>query len=251
MAQPRQRTLRIETEFIRYHQGLCLAETMVDWRRLYSLYQAVRHVIEHDLPGDLVECGVWRGGAAMMMALTTKARVGSHRDIYLYDTYAGMTEPTPEDVRPDGLHAGGKWRQLQRRTHNDWCYAPLDVVQQNMRKTGYDQRKLHFVKGPVEKTIPGTAPERIAVLRLDTDFYASTLHELEHLYPRLVPGGVIIFDDYNHWMGQRQATEEYFRAIGEEIELKAVTTSAIGVKSGIDVELPSFAPPDAPTPAVA
>ncbi len=110
---------------------------------------------------------------------------------------------------------------------------PLEHVQQNMLRTGYDPEKLHFVKGPVEETIPGTMPDQIAVLRLDTDFYASTLHELEHLYPRLVPGGVIIFDDYNHWKGQRTAALEYFKKNRLAVMLSGVTTSTVGIKPPI------------------
>src|SRR5262249_25761216 len=92
-----------------------------------------------------------------------------------------------------------------------WCYSGLDEVASNMRSTGYPDDLVHLVKGKVEETIPGAAPAQIAVLRLDTDWYESTRHELEHLYPRLAPGGVLIIDDYGYWAGARKAVDEYFQ----------------------------------------
>jgi O-methyltransferase len=82
-------------------------------------------------------------------------------------------------------------------------------VRQAVLSTGYDAARLHFVKGKVEDTLPAEAPPQICLLRLDTDWYESTRHELRHLYPRLARGGVLIIDDYGHWQGARQATDEY------------------------------------------
>jgi hypothetical protein len=78
--------------------------------------------------------------------------------------------------------------------------------------TGYPADRLHLVQGKVEDTLPGAAPARIALLRLDTDWYESTRHELVHLYPRLVPNGVLIIDDYGDWVGAKEAVDEYFAA---------------------------------------
>jgi hypothetical protein len=100
-----------------------------------------------------------------------------------------------------------------------------------MASTGIDAGRLHFVKGPVEETIPASVPERIALLRLDTDWYESTRHELIHLFPRLAAGGVLIVDDYGHWRGCRRATDEYFEQTGVHILLHRVDyTGVIGVK---------------------
>ena len=90
-----------------------------------------------------------------------------------------------------------------------WCYAPLDAVREAVLSSGYPSRKITFVKGRVEDTLPQAAPEKIAILRLDTDWYESTRHELETLYPRLVRGGVLILDDYGHWQGAKKAVDEY------------------------------------------
>jgi hypothetical protein len=93
--------------------------------------------------------------------------------------------------------------------------------------------RVHFIEAPVEESLPAHAPEQIALLRLDTDWYASTRHELEHLYPRLVPGGVLIIDDYGHWEGARRAADEYFGKIGEHLLLNRLDYAArIAVKPG-------------------
>jgi predicted O-methyltransferase YrrM len=115
---------------------------------------------------------------------------------------------------------------------NEWCFSPLEEVERNLRSTGIDPARLRFVEGKVEDTIPATAPERISVLRLDTDWYESTWHELTHLYPRLSPGGVLIVDDYGHWQGAREAVDRYFGEVAEPILLARTDyTGRIGVRS--------------------
>jgi hypothetical protein len=104
-------------------------------------------------------------------------------------------------------------------------------VQRAVRSTGYDPGKIHLIKGKVEDTVPGAAPTKIALLRLDTDWYESTRHELEHLFPRLSPGGVIIIDDYGHWQGARRATDEFLAQHNIPLLLNRIDyTARIGVK---------------------
>jgi predicted O-methyltransferase YrrM len=99
----------------------------------------------------------------------------------------------------------------------------VEDVQRNLGRTGYDPSRLHFIKGKVEETLPGQAPdEPIALLRLDTDWYSSTKHELVHLFPRLVPGGVLILDDYGWWKGSRQAYDEYAKENGVRLLLNRI-----------------------------
>ena len=113
-----------------------------------------------------------------------------------------------------------------------WSFSPIEETRRNVLSTGYSPDRVHFVKGPVEQTIPANAPETIALLRLDTDFYESTRHELIHLFPRLVPGGVLIIDDYGHWEGARQAVDEYFKENKIRMLLNRVDyTGRIGVKT--------------------
>jgi O-methyltransferase len=189
--------------------------TMTLVPRQMSLISAVRYLCQNRIAGDFVECGVWRGGSSMAMAMTLLQEGSRDRHLYLFDTFEGMTEPQDVDRRAkDGLAARLEMEQDVSRSGEVWAVAGLDDVQQNMARTGYPPQQLHFIKGPVESTIPAHSPPGpIALLRLDTDWYESTRHELIHLFPRLVPGGVLIIDDYGHWEGARKAVDEYFAAL--------------------------------------
>jgi len=199
--------------------------TMTSLERRASLLGAVDHIVKHRIAGDVVECGVWRGGSMMLIALALMARGDTSRDLYLFDTFEGMSEPSEHDRALSGESAQA---QLERanRDHALWAVASLEDVQANIATTGYPSERIHFVKGKVEDTIPGTIAERIALLRLDTDWYESTKHELNHLYPRLSRHGVLIIDDYGHWQGARQAVDEYFADSVEPVFLHRVDYTA-------------------------
>lgn len=166
--------------------------------RLDQLVYFVKQIFLNSIPGDLVECGVWKGGNCMVIAELLK-RQNSEKMIWLYDTFEGMPKPDNVDVKFTGERAEDKW-------HPGWCRSPFQEVEKNMKSTDYPYYKM--IKGKVEDTIPKEAPEQIALLRLDTDFYSSTKHELIHLYPRLVEGGFLIIDDYHSWQGSRKACDE-------------------------------------------
>jgi len=184
--------------------------TLVPVERCYSLYQAINYIIKNNIEGDLVECGVWKGGSSMLMAYTLLEAEISNRKIYLYDTFEGMTQPG----EMDGQEEKNQWENGRvTDTLNNMCYSPIEEVNGNMNKTGYPAENIVFVKGKVEETLPGTMPSKISLLRLDTDWYESTKHELIHLYPLLQKHGVLIVDDYGAWQGARQATDEYFSSI--------------------------------------
>ena len=200
--------------------------TMTSPERLYALIQAVRYVASARIPGDLVECGVWRGGSMMAAALTLIECGDRTRELHLYDTYEGMSAPGERDMDADGRSAATLLRKERRSDPRSvWCLAGLAEVRTALHGTGYDAARMHFVQGKVEETIPARAPERIALLRLDTDWYESTRHELEHLYPRLSAGGVLIIDDYGHWAGCRQAVDEYFASRNLHVLLSRVDYS--------------------------
>ena len=183
---------------------------MVSRERLYAHFQAVQYVSHNNIDGDIVECGVWRGGTSMLGACALLGMGDTSRTLWLYDTFAGMTAPTAADVSPwDGPVAQKIWEKNQAADVNAWCYASLDEVRRNMASTGYPVEKIRYVEGDVLKTLATTVPDQIAVLRLDTDWYESTLKELEVLYPRLVRGGVLLIDDYGAWEGCRKAVDEY------------------------------------------
>jgi len=187
--------------------------TMTGPLRVEALLKAVRYCVARDIPGAMVECGVWRGGSVLAIVLELM-ELGVHdRDIYLYDTFEGMTEPGEQDTSAYEEAALSTWRRDGGRAWDGLFNAEIfneSSVRELLRETGYPEERLHFVRGPVEETIPATVPGDIALLRLDTDWYASTRHDLEHLYPRLTQGGVLIIDDYGHWEGARTAVDEYF-----------------------------------------
>ena len=189
----------------------CKPFTMTSIERMYALYNAVKYVIQNDIEGDFVECGVWRGGSSMMIALTLKSMNINDRQLFLYDTYEGMSEPTENDIDFRGGNADSLLKQnVQDKENSVWCLADLQDVQNNMKLTEYPLNNIKFVQGKVEDTIPQTISESIALLRLDTDWYESTAHELKYLYPKLQNKGVLIIDDYGHWEGCRKAVDEYF-----------------------------------------
>lgn len=182
--------------------------TMVLPERIYTLTRAVDHIIAHDLPGAIVECGTWKGGCVMAVLRALLRRGITDRHVYLYDLFGGAwPEPSEHDVHGE-VRMVDLYREMEE-TPPSMVYS-LDEVRQTVLSVGYPEDKLHFIAGPVEETLSVEAPEDIALLRLDTDFYASTKAELELLYPRLVAGGILILDDYGEWNGARLAVDEYF-----------------------------------------
>lgn len=182
--------------------------TLVGIERCYALYKSVQYLISNNIEGDFVECGVWKGGSCMLIAYTLLQKNVKDRNIWLYDTFAGMTQPGEKD----GEVEKAEWlKQKLTEEKNNWCLGELDDVKNNLLITGYPVDKLNFVRGKVEDTIPRHLPGKIALLRLDTDWYESTKHELEHLYPLLQERGVLLIDDYGAWQGARKATDEYFK----------------------------------------
>ena len=209
--------------------------TMTSAERLWSLIGAVRYVTDAGLPGDFVECGVWRGGSVMAMAKELNRLSVTDRQIWLYDTYAGMTAPTDFDVEAGtGVAATEMLSTTEIGDGNNvWCVAGRADVEANVRSTGYPFSNFHFIEGDVAQTLQTSVPEKIALLRLDTDWYESTRVGLEVLYPRLVPGGVCILDDYGHWQGARTAVDEYFAAQGHRPYMHPIDYSGrVFIKNG-------------------
>jgi len=208
----------------------CKPFTLTSVERMYALYQATKYIIDHDIPGDFVECGVWRGGSSMLMAYTLKKMNAMSRKIYCYDTYAGAVKPGARDVDFKNVSGEKLWSAFETE-NSKLCFVTLDEVQRNLFSTGYPENNFVFVKGKVEDTIPGTIPEKISLLRLDTDWYESTYHEFLHLFPRLSAHGALIIDDYGYWKGSREATDTYFRENKIKILLNRIDYSGrIGIK---------------------
>jgi hypothetical protein len=212
--------------------------TMTSRERVVSLVRAVQYIERYKIPGAVVECGVWRGGSMMAVAKTLLAQGSSERELFLFDTYSGMPEATDADVDVDGRSGATRVEEIRRlppdvrNGNNVLAECPLSTVQANLFSTGYPRDKLHFVEGKVENTIPAGAPPEIALLRLDTDWYESTRHELIHLFPRLSHHGVLVIDDYGDWRGAQLAVDEFFEETPEPVFLSRVdNTGRIAVRS--------------------
>jgi len=205
-------------DFIAENIEICEAVkpyTMTGITKINALVDAVRYVSKNKIAGAMVECGVWRGGSAMAMMLALKKAGDDEREFYLYDTYEGMSEPGKEDVSFRGDAASEKYSKTKAPAGpgSNWCNASIE-------------------EGKVEDTIPATIPQKIAILRLDTDWYESTRHELVHLFPLLQPGGVLLIDDYGYWKGSKKAVDEYISATGTQIYLARIDHSCrIGIKA--------------------
>jgi hypothetical protein len=183
--------------------------TMTTPIRCRRLWDSCKQVLDQNVPGCFVECGVWKGGSSAIMALAIK-NAGQERHLHLFDSFEGLPEPTEKDGDYAATYSGGR-NQGKLATVNQ-CRAGLDEVRNLMLdKIKVPEKLAHFHVGWFQNTIPVDASQigPIALLRLDGDWYDSTKICLEHLYPLLSSGGIIILDDYYCWEGCRKATDEY------------------------------------------
>jgi len=181
--------------------------TLTSHERVNALRQAVIYIVKAGIPGAIVECGVWRGGSMLVIANTLVELGATDRELHLFDTFESMPPPGTHDVDVWGHHAADTFDAAL--ANPVYAYIPQDQIKSLLVAAGYPAERLHFVKGMVEQTIPDGAPEHIALCRLDTDWYESTAHEMEHLYPRITPSGVLLIDDYGHYLGSKRAVDEY------------------------------------------
>lgn len=196
---------------------ICRPYTMTSEARMKKLYESVVYINEKGIEGSFVECGVYKGGSVMNMILTQLNYPGHLVHTYLYDTFSGMTQHDKFDITYEGIPASEILKNSRKL-----AIASLESVKKNLNLTGYPEGFLHFRKGDVAETLLVEPPEKIAILRLDTDWYMSTKICLEKLYPKLVSGGVLILDDYGYWQGARKATDEYFASIGINPEFQPI-----------------------------
>ena len=199
----------------------CSKYTMTSRSRQWALIQSVEWIANNNIEGDIVECGVWKGGNLILCGLMLKS-LNFNRLIWGYDTFTGMSEPTEHDYSVYNRKLASfsliksKWLKDQTaQGTNDWNYATKDEVANNFsNEVGAGNLKL--ISGKVEDTllVKDNIPEKISILRLDTDWYESTKVELEVLFPRLEKAGVLIIDDYGHFAGSRKAVDEFFEQQG-------------------------------------
>ena len=180
---------------------------------MWALINSINYIFNKKVDGDFVECGVWKGGSMMLVAKKLLELKKTDCELYLFDTFEGTTKPSENDLDYLGNSMLDKWNKEfegKKELPASADFIPLEEVKKNLYSTGYPREKIHFIKGKVEETIPKNIPEEISLLRLDTDWYESTKHELNHMFPKLKSGGILIIDDYGHFQGSKKAVDEYF-----------------------------------------
>jgi O-methyltransferase len=204
---------------------ICMRNTMVPRQHLVFLERLIKIVNFNNLPGDIVECGVWKGGCSMWMMLCQK-QYHMHRNFYLYDTFDGMTFPDSEKDEKEAVDTynvikEGKYHRNYDSWHkqNKWAFAPIEFVKANINVIQYDASKINYVVGDVCTTLNTTVPSGISILRLDTDWYSSTKKELDVLFPLVNKNGYVIIDDYYTWKGSRTATDEFLLINKDKVTL--------------------------------
>jgi len=201
--------------------------TLTDHQRLKSLLDGVEYIIKNKLPGSFVECGVWKGGSMMAVAKKLQDLNADDRDIFLFDTFEGMSAPSEHDISQTGFNPLDESKSKHMEN-------PLDLVKANLYKTNYPKSKIHFIKGKVEDTLSKYDTGEIAILRIDTDYYESTKTEMESLFPKIIKGGIIIIDDFGSWLGARKAVLEYIEKNKIQIYLNRI--HPLGARIGIKIE---------------
>jgi Macrocin-O-methyltransferase (TylF). len=206
--------------------------TMTSPERLFALHESVQYIVKNNIPGAIVECGVWKGGSMMAALSTLKKLNDTSRMAYLYDTFEGMSAPDENDKHFNGAGADALLEKGDKtNSFSIWCVAGLEEVKRNIAKVFYPEEKVQYIVGKVEDTLVHTIPDQIAILRLDTDWYQSTKMELEVLFPKLSKGGILIIDDYGHWQGSRKAVDEYIANNNIQMLLNRIDyTGRIGIK---------------------
>ena len=181
-----------------------VAHTMVGLKRLDNLQQCIETALADRVPGDLIETGVWRGGCTVLMRAVLKAWNDTQRTVWVADSFEGLP-------KPDGRYAADR-----DDTHHaiDYLRVSEDDVRETFRRYGLLDAQVRFLKGWFRDTLPAAPIERLAVLRLDGDMYASTMDALEALYAKVSPGGFVIVDDYGAIPACREATDDYRRQHG-------------------------------------
>lgn len=207
--------------------------SMCSTNNLFTTAIAAKYIAQNNIVGDFVECGVFRGGNAIIAAKIFKL-YKSENKVYLFDTFTGMSEPGKYDVKTSTKSpAQNKYLVTKKEDYTNWAYASIEEVRESFKKLSLLDSKVIFVKGKVEETLiqANQLPNAISFLRLDTDWYESTKKELEVLYEKLILGGILVIDDYANWNGVRKAVDEFFKELAPPMFFTLIDKGArIGIK---------------------
>jgi len=189
----------------------CRPYTLLGIERVDSIVTSIDYLCTNNIHGDIVECGVWRGGSIYAAVKALSLRKSFHRKIYLFDTFeVDAMFGTTNEVEADKNFLGKTVADLTAASYNKENYNyNVEEVRTLLKSTGYPEENIIFKIGRVENTLPCDDISQVALLRLDTDWYESTKHELIHLFPKVSKEGVLLIDDYGYWEGCRKAVDEY------------------------------------------
>lgn len=195
-----------------------VAHTMIGSQRMHNLRHLVESVIKNNVPGDLMEAGVWRGGACIFMRSILEAYEVRNRRVWVADSFEGLPPPNP-DLYPEdkGLNLH-EYLELS---------VPLEEVQENFEKYHLLDNQVVFLKGWFKDTLPSSKIKQLAVLRVDCDLYESTLEVLNNLYHKLSPGGYLIVDDYWVFDACKKATDDF--RLSHKISEKIIEIDGSGI----------------------
>jgi hypothetical protein len=199
--------------------------TITSYERIECLFNSLEYINQNNINGDYVECGVWKGGNIIGILKYLESKSDFICDVYLYDTFSGMTEPENVDTDLNQIYA----KDILYRP-NILCYSSLEEVKSNISNiVNYPAEKIKYIVGDVSETLldENNIPKQISLLRLDTDWYKSTKIELEILWDKLVDGGVLIIDDYGHWNGCKKAVDEFF--MGKNYKFEKIDYTGIKI----------------------
>jgi len=186
--------------------------SMVSEQRIFNTFLALNYVKKYKIQGDFVETGVWKGGNPMLAQMFFKKNK-IKKNVFLFDTFSGMTKPLSIDSRPNKEKAIVRYKQLLVNNKSTWVNISLEQVKKNFKKNKILDQNVFFIKGKIEETgkkLPSKL-KKISILRIDTDFYESVYASLKYLFPLLVKNGVLIIDDYGYWKGAKKAVDDYFK----------------------------------------
>lgn len=195
--------------------------TLLEKERVFANIDSIQHIIDNNVEGDIVEIGVFKGGSIISMILALEELKITDRKIHLFDTFEGMTSPTDVDIDLNNQHAS-----ILMHEPSISCGCSLDEVIRNINfHCKYPKDLISYHKGDILKT--NFIPSKIAILRLDTDWYESTKFELDNFYDNVADNGVVIIDDYGHWQGCKKAVDEF---LANNIEIKIDHIDYTGIK---------------------
>ena len=193
------------------------AETMIGLRRLDNLQECIEAVVADDVPGDVLEAGVWRGGAGILMRAVLEVLGDTQRTVWMADSFQGLPKPRPEHPADAGDE---HWTQ-------PFLAVSLDEVKRNFARYDLLDDRVRFLEGWFSDTLPSSPIEQLAVLRADGDMYGSTMDVLDALYAKVSVGGFVIIDDYGEIAQCRAAVEDFRAAHGISEPLQRIDGSGV------------------------